>query len=109
MVTNSVSVRVFASPAVACGAGITWEGATNHLHKRLRQRLGEGVAIEFIEMFSPHSFDFPDVLRALEQGGTLPIVRGGEQIVSQGTKLAESRIVEAVTHNLAMTRTEEES
>ena len=109
MVTNAVSVRVFASPAVACGAGITWEGATNYLRKRIHQRFGEDVAVEFIEMFSPHSFDFPDVLRALEQGNTLPIVRVGEEIVSQGTKLTESRIAATVARSLAMIRTEEES
>ncbi len=95
-----LTVQVFAAPAVACCGGSTWEGATQYLRERLRQRFGESVSVEFIEMFAPRSFEFPDVLRALEAGGTLPMVRVGNEIVSQGAKLSEARIAEAVTRCL---------
>ncbi len=105
----SVFVQVFAAPAVACCGGSTWEGATQYLRERLRQRFGESVSVEFIEMFAPRSFEFPDVLRALEAGGTLPIVRVGNEIVSQGAKLSESRVAEAVTRRLRPTSTQEKN
>ncbi len=57
-------------------------------------------------MFTPRSFDFPDVLEALEREGTLPIVRVGGEIVSQGGKLSEPRIAAAIGEVLRSDRRE---
>ncbi len=94
---NIAAVQVFAAPAASCGPGITWEAATTFLRKRLHQRFGEAVAVEYIEMFSPRSFEFPDVLEALQRGGSLPVVRVGERIVSMGEKLSENRIASEIS------------
>jgi hypothetical protein len=53
--------------------------------------------MEYIEMFSPRSFEFPDVLAALQRGGSLPVVRIGDRIVSVGEKLSESRIANEIS------------
>ncbi len=94
---NIVAVQVFAAPTVSCGSGITWEAVTTFLRKRLYQRFGEAAAVEYIEMFSPRSFEFPDVLEALQRGGSLPVVRVGERIVSMGEKLSENRIASEIS------------
>lgn len=94
---RSVTVQVFAAPSVACGSSVTWEAAIAFLRKRLQQRFGEVAAVEHIEMFTPRSFEFPDVLEALQRGGSLPVVRVGDRIVSQGEKLSENRISEEIS------------
>ncbi len=94
---KSIPVQVFAAPSVPHGMGITWETATDFLRKRLQHRFGGTAEIEHIEMFTPRSFEFPDVLDLLGRGGGLPIVRVGGQIVSQGEKLSEHRISAAIS------------
>ena len=101
---KSVTVHVFAAPSAFCGSGMTWEAATAFLGKRLQQRFGEAVAVEHIEMFTARSFEFPDVLQALERGGALPLVRVGGQIVSQGERLSENRIAGAISELLELDR-----
>lgn len=101
---RSVTVQVFAAPPASSGLGMTWEAATDVLRKRLRHRFGEAVAVEHIEMFTARSFGFPDVLQALERGGSLPVVRVGGQIASQGEKLSENRIAGAISELLELDR-----
>jgi len=107
MTGTDVSVQVFAPPAAACCGGTTWEGAADYLRKRLQQRFGESVSVEFIEMFAPRSFEFPDVLRVLESRGALPIVRVADEIVSQGVKLSEAKVAEAVARSLGHSNKQE--
>ncbi len=94
---KSITVQVFAAPSVSDGQGATWEAATAFLRQRLQHQFGGAAEVEYIEMFTPRSFEFPDVLDALGHGGALPIVRVGGQIVSQGEKLSENRISAAIT------------
>ncbi len=94
---KSLAVQVFAAPSASCGPGVTWETATAFLRQGLQHRFGGAAEVEHIEMFTPRSFGFPDVLDALGRGGALPIVRVGGQIVSQGEKLLGDRISAAIT------------
>ncbi len=101
---ESVAVQVFAAPSVSDGQGATWEAATAFLRQRLQHQFGGAAEVEYIEMFTPRSFEFPDVLDALGHGGALPIVRVGGQIVSQGEKLSESRIAAVIRELLQSDR-----
>jgi hypothetical protein len=103
----SVFVQVFAAPSATCGSGSTWESVTAYLGERLHARFGESVVVEHIVMFTPRSFDFPDVMRGLQEGAELPIVRVGGEIVSSGGKLSESRIAQAINARLEPDSTEE--
>jgi cell fate (sporulation/competence/biofilm development) regulator YlbF (YheA/YmcA/DUF963 family) len=67
--TRSIAIQVFAAPSVSCRPGVTWEAATDFLRKRLQHRFGEAAEVEHIEMFTPRSFEFPDVLDALGRWG----------------------------------------
>ncbi len=98
--TKSIAVQVFVAPSVSCGRGATWEDVIAFLRQRLRHRFGGTAEVEHIEMFTPRSFEFPDVLDVLGQGGTLPIVRVGGQIVSQGEKISEVRIAATISASL---------
>jgi hypothetical protein len=96
MVEQAVAVRVFAAPDASCGHGQAWSAATAYIGTRLRRRFGERVAVEHVEIFTPRSFEFPDVLAAIEAGSSLPIVQVDGRIVSEGGKLSESVIARAV-------------
>jgi hypothetical protein len=96
MISNPINVRVFAAPDTSCGHGMTWSEASVSIGERLKRRFGEGVDVEHIEIFSPRSFEFPDVMAAIGAGGQLPLVKVGDRIVSQGKKLSERIIRQAV-------------
>ncbi len=89
-------VRIFTTPDASCGTGMTWTEAAKFIRDRLNRRFNGRVAVEQVEIFSQRSFEFPTVLEAIQQGAELPIVLVGDQIVSQGGKLSESRIARAI-------------
>lgn len=74
MRATAVPVLVFAAPDAACAQGRTWSGATAFVSARLHQRFGDRISVEHVELFSARSFEFPDVLAAIERGGQLPVV-----------------------------------
>ena len=89
-------IRIFTTPDASCGGGMTWAAAVGFIRERLNRRFNGRVAVEQVELFSQRSFEFPAVLEAIQQGAALPIVLVGDQIVSQGGKLSESRIARAI-------------
>ncbi len=91
-----IAVRVFAAPDASCGRGSTWSAATKLIGEHLRNRFGGAVVVEHVEMFSPRSFEFPQVLEALKRGAALPIILVNDGVVSQGGKLSERIIAQAI-------------
>ncbi len=75
---------------------MSWGEAVEFIRGRLTRRFDGRVTVEQVELFSQRSFEFPTVLEAIQQGAALPIVRVGDQLVSQGGKLSESRIARAI-------------
>lgn len=96
MASQAINVRVFAAPDASCGHGMTWSAASALIGERLRRRFDERVIVEHIEVFSPRSFEFPEVMAAIESGSQLPVVIVGDRIVSQGSKLSDRIIGQAV-------------
>lgn len=96
MSLKPIHVRVFAAPDASCGHGMTWSAASALIGERLRRRFGDAVISEHIEIFSPRSFEFPEVMAAIEAGSQMPVVTVGDQIVSQGGKLSDRIIGQAV-------------
>ncbi len=96
MNSRPIYVRVFAAPDVSCGSGMTWSGASQYLAKRLKRRFGDRVVTEHIEIFSPRSFEFLDVMAAVQTGVELPMVTVGDRIASHGGKLSDRIIGQAV-------------
>jgi hypothetical protein len=66
---------------------MTWSAAIASIGERLRRRFGDAVRVEHIEVFCQRTFDFPEVLAAIEAGSPLPMVTVDAQIISQGGKL----------------------
>lgn len=97
----SIPVRIFVAPDSACGHGMTWSAACSFVESRLRRRFGDVVDVETIEIFSPRCFEFPAVIAALGSGAHLPLVQVRDQIVSEGTKLSDRVIGDAVAAELS--------
>ncbi len=105
MAGESIAVRVFAAPMAACdGARETWASAAAALGQRLQRRFGQIVSIEFVELFSARSFEFPAVLARVEGGAQLPLVTIGEDVISEGGKLSEPRIARALAERGLVTQ-----
>ena len=100
MNAKRVEVRVFVAPDTSCGHGATWSAASALVLDRLQRRFGAAVAAEHVEMFSPRSFEFPETMAAIEAGARLPVVTIDGRIVSEGGKLSERIIREAVEAQL---------
>jgi hypothetical protein len=89
------TLRIFTAPDATCG-GTTWSDAVAMVGARLRRRFGAGLEVVHVTLFSPRSFEFPHVLRAISAGAELPLVLLGDRIVSQGGKLSEPKLARAV-------------
>ncbi len=102
--TVPVAVRIFAMPMAACDPGKTWKAAADMIRRRLRERYADAVQVEFVEVFSAESFQYPDILRLVEEGREAPFVTVDGNLVQSGGKLSESVIRHSVdarltTHN----------
>ncbi len=96
-VNHKVSVKIFAMPVEGCDPGKTWKAAFQFLSKRLYLRYGDQIDLAFIEIFSPDSFQHKDVMRMVEDGQLQPpYVYVNERMISNGGKLSEKVIREAV-------------
>lgn len=91
-------VRVFAPPpASGCAVGKTWKDAAEVIFRRLADRFGIQVAFEFIELFSPEFFQFPQVMARLQEGSAqVPIIAVDGEIVQSGGKISERAIREVL-------------
>jgi len=89
-----VVVRVFASPpAQGCAEGKTWESAAEVIFRRLADRFGGQVSFEFIQLFSPEFFRFPQVVARLQEGSAqVPITTVDNEIIQSGGKISERAI-----------------
>jgi hypothetical protein len=92
---HPVVVRIFALPMDACDPDKTWRSAAWMIARRLRERYGKAVETEFVEIFSPESFEYPDILSLLEKGDDVPpYVTVNGTLVQSGGKISERRVRE---------------
>jgi disulfide oxidoreductase YuzD len=92
-----VHVRIFAFPMEGCDESKTWKAASRELIKRLKARYGNRVQAEFIEIFSPESFNYPEILEMIKtEQATPPIVTVDGDIVQSGGKISERIIRESL-------------
>ena len=92
-----VSVKIFAMPLEGCDPGKTWKAAYELLSKKLYSRYGNQIDLEFIEIFSPPSFQYNEVMSMVEKGQLQPpYIFVNERMISHGGKLSDKVIREAV-------------
>ena len=90
-------IKVFALPMEACDPGKTWKAAFQHLAKRLYERYGNRIEMEFIELFSPESFRYADIMKMVEEAQVKPpYVMVNDRLIASGGKLSERAIRQAL-------------
>jgi hypothetical protein len=87
-------VRFFALPLAACAPERSWRHAAEFLSQRLNERFGEKVQCEFVELLSPESFQYSDVLELLKQSSQPPFVTVNGRLIQKGGKFSERLIKE---------------
>lgn len=97
---NKIAVKVFVYPMAACDPDKSWQVAVDFLGKRLRQRYGERIQTEMIEIFSPQSFHYSEILELLQtEQITAPVITVNDRIVHSGGKLSERPVRKAIESN----------
>ncbi len=91
-------VRVFAPPVSECAGENTWENAVHAIEQRLRRRFGQNTfRVEFVHLFSPEFFGYPEIMQLVESGEGKPaIVTVNDRVVQREGKLSERVIREAL-------------
>ncbi len=97
----SCEVVVAAAPMAACAPEKTWRAAAAFLARRLRERFGAAVTVEFVELFTPDVDRHPEIEAFVADGAIPPIVLLDGRLHSSGGKLRISAIERAVAERLA--------
>ena len=86
-------IKIFAMPMEACDPRKTWQAAFEYLSQRLHKRYGDRIEMEFIEIFSPESFQYADIMKMVAEGKpSPPYVMVDDRLISSGGKLSEPAI-----------------
>lgn len=60
--------------------------------RRLQAKFGERVTVEYVELYSPESFKFENVVNFLKEGKSPPFVIVNGKLIQSGGKLSERSI-----------------
>jgi len=80
-------------PVGACSYEKSWQYAVDLISKKLKERLGNIFDIKLIEIFSPESFSFKEILEGIqnEKLQTL-VITINDKIIQSGGKLSERNL-----------------
>lgn len=94
---HKVFIKIFAMPMKSCDPAKTWKTAFHFLSKRLKKRYGDRIVLDFIEIFSPESFQYQDVMKIVEEGKLQPpYIFLNKRLISNGGKLSERVIAKGI-------------
>lgn len=80
-------------PVGECSYEKSWQFAVDLVSKKLRDRLGDVFEMKLIEMFSPESFSYKEILEGIQNEKLqTPVVMINEKIIQAGGKLSERAI-----------------
>jgi disulfide oxidoreductase YuzD len=90
---NKFDIRIFVMPVGACSYEKSWQYAIDMISKKLKDRLGDVFEMKLIEMFSPESFSFKEILEGIQNEKLqTPVVTINGNIIQSGGKLSERAI-----------------
>ena len=80
-------------PAGACSYEKSWRYAVDLISKKLKERLGDIFDMKLIEIFTPESFSYKEILDGIQQEKLqTPVVTLNGKIIQTGGKLSERGI-----------------
>ncbi len=84
-----IVVRIYGAPT-ACSTGVTdaWRDAATLMGRQWKERFGDRVDFEYVDLFGPEASRFPHVLAQVSQDNlALPLVYIDDELFSSGGKL----------------------
>lgn len=86
-------IKIFVMPAGACSYEKSWRYAVDLISKKLKERLGDIFDMKLIEIFTPESFSYKEILDGIQQEKLqTPVVTLNGKIIQTGGKLSERGI-----------------
>jgi disulfide oxidoreductase YuzD len=86
-------IKIFVMPVGACSYEKSWQYAVDLISKKLKDRLGEIFDMQLIEIFSPESFSYKEIIEGIQQEKLqTPVVVLNGKIIQTGGKLSERGI-----------------
>ena len=86
-------IKIFVMPAGACSYEKSWQFAVDLISKKLKERLGDIFDMKLIEIFTPESFSYKEILEGIQQEKLqTPVVTLNGKIIQTGGKLSERGI-----------------
>ncbi len=93
-------------PVGACSYEKSWQYAVDMISKKLKTRLGDVFDMKLIEIFSPESFSYKEIIEGIQQEKLqTPVVTINGNIIQSGGKLSE-RAINTEIENLSKVRNE---
>ena len=90
---NKTDIKIFVMPVGACSYEKSWQYAVDLISKKLKERLGDVFDMKLIEIFSPESFSYTEIIEGIQQEKLqAPVVTMNGKIVQSGGKLSERGI-----------------
>ena len=86
-------IKIFVMPAGACSYEKSWQYAVDLVSRKLKDRLGDVFDMKLIEIFTPESFSYKEILEGIQQEKfQTPVVTLNGKIIQTGGKLSERGI-----------------
>ena len=86
-------LEVLAMPIKGCSYEQSWQAAFDVLCRQLDKRYEGRYEAKFIELFSPESFQYPEIMSRYQKGELSdPVVLVDGEVIQNGEKLAFPKI-----------------
>lgn len=94
-------IKIFVMPVGACSYEKSWQYAVDLVSKKLKDRLGNVFDMKLIEIFSPESFSYKEIIEGIQnEKFQTPVVTLNGKIIQTGGKLSERNIREELERGL---------
>ena len=87
-----ITIHIFGLPIVACDPNKTWKAAAELIGRHLQTRFGENIHTVYVELYSPESFKFENIINLIKEGQSPPFVTVNGKLIQTGGKLSERTI-----------------
>ena len=95
------TIHIFGLPIVACDPNKTWKAAADLIGRHLQSRFGKDIHTVYIELYSPESFKFENIINLIKEGQSPPFVTVNDKLIQTGGKLSERIIAQELERLLA--------
>lgn len=94
-------IKIFVMPVGACSYEKSWQYAVDLISKKLKERLGNVFEMKLIEIFSPESFSYKEIMEGIQQEKLkTPVITVNGNLIQSGGKLSERNIREELERGL---------